>query len=88
MTTKTLTTGDAVKVIYDVLSEIAPEVESSEIDMSVDLTEQLDLDSMDYLHWLVGINQATGIEIPDRDASHFMTIDGAARYLVEASTRG
>ena len=87
MTTKTLTTGDAVQVIYDVLAEIAPEVDASEIDMSVDLTEQLDLDSMDYLHWLVGINAATGIEIPDRDASHFMTIDGAARYLVDASTK-
>lgn len=86
MTTKTLTTSDAVEVIYDVLTEIAPEVDPSEIDMSVDLTEQLDLDSMDYLHWLVGINARTGIEIPDRDASHFMTIDGAAKYLVEAST--
>jgi acyl carrier protein len=41
---------------------------------------------MDYLHWLVGINARTGIEIPDRDASHFMTIDGAAKYLVDAST--
>lgn len=87
MTTKTLTTSDAVEVIYDVLSEIAPEVDPSEIDTAVDLTDQLDLDSMDYLHWMVGINARTGIEIPDRDASHFMTIDGAARYLVEASTR-
>ena len=86
MTTKTLTTDDAVTVIYDVLAEIAPEVDASEIDMSVDLTEQLDLDSMDYLHWLVGINARTGIEIPDRDASHFMTIDGVAKYLVDAST--
>lgn len=87
MTTKTLTTSDAVDVIYDVLGEIAPEIDASEIDKSVDLTDQLDLDSMDYLHWLVGINARTGIEIPDRDASHFMTIDGAARYLVDASTK-
>ena len=88
MTTKTLARSDAVKVIYDVLGEIAPEVDASEIDMSLDLTEQLDLDSMDYLHWLVGINAATGIEIPDRDASHFMTIDGAATYLCNASAEG
>lgn len=87
MTTKTLKTSDAVAVIYDVLAEIAPEVDASEIEMSIDLTEQLDLDSMDYLHWLVGINARTGIEIPDRDASHFMTIDGAARYLVDASEK-
>ena len=88
MTTKTLATSDAVKVIYDVLADIAPEVDASEIDMAVDLTEQLDLDSMDYLHWLVGINAATGIEIPDRDAAHFMTIDGAAKYLCDASAKG
>lgn len=88
MTTKTLTTSEAIKVIYDVLAEVAPEVDAAEIDMDLDLTEQLDLDSMDYLHWLVGINATTGIEIPDRDASHFMTIDGAARYLVEASVKG
>lgn len=88
MTTRTLTTSDAVDVIYDVLGEIAPEIDVAEIDMSTDLTEQLDLDSMDYLHWLVGINARTGVEIPDRDASHFMTIDGAAKYLVDATSGG
>jgi acyl carrier protein len=88
MTTKTLTTSEATEVIYRVLGEIAPEVDPSEIDISLDLTEQLDLDSMDYLHWLVGINAATGIEIPDRDASEFLTIDGASRYLAEKSARG
>lgn len=88
MTTRTLTTSDATRVIYEVLGEVAPEVDPNEIDTSVDLTEQLDLDSMDYLHWLVGINTATGIEIPDRDASEFLTIDGASRYLVEKSARG
>lgn len=85
MTTKTLTTDEATKVIYDVLAEVAPEVDPTDIDTSVDLTEQLDLDSMDYLHWLVGINQVTGIEIPDRDASEFLTIDGASNYLVDKS---
>jgi acyl carrier protein len=88
MTTKTLTTHEATEVIYRVLAEIAPEVDPSEIDTSLDLTEQLDLDSMDYLHWLVGINAATGIEIPDRDASEFLTIDGASKYLADKSAIG
>ena len=87
MTANTLTTQEATEVIYRVLAEIAPEVDPSEIDTAVDLTDQLDLDSMDYLHWLVGINAATGIEIPDRDASVFLTIDGASRYLSQASAK-
>jgi acyl carrier protein len=72
-------------IIFQVLGEIAPEVEPSQVDDSVDLTEQLDLDSMDYLTWMLGINAETGVEIPQRDVSKFLTIDGAVAYLVAHS---
>lgn len=78
-----MNTQQAIDTIFDVLADIAPEIDRSEVDPSVDLTEQLDLDSMDYLTWLVGINQVTGVEIPQRDVSRFLTIDGAAAYLVD-----
>lgn len=38
---------------------------------------------MDYLDWMVGINEATGIDIPQRVASRFLTIAGAVTCLVE-----
>jgi acyl carrier protein len=75
----------ARQIIYSVLGEIAPEVDASTVDESVDLTEQLDLDSMDYLNWMLGINAETGIDIPQRDVSQFLTIDGAVGYLVAHS---
>jgi acyl carrier protein len=77
-----MNTQEAKTVIFKVLGEIAPEVDASTIDHGLDLTEQLDLDSMDYLAWMLGINEATGIEIPQRDVSRFLTIDGAADFLV------
>jgi acyl carrier protein len=77
-----MTKEQAVAVILDVLGQVAPEVDPASVDPAVDLTEQLDLDSMDYLNWLLGINQATGIEIPQRDVSRFLTVDGASEYLV------
>jgi acyl carrier protein len=52
------------------------------VNHSLDLTEQLDLDSIDYLNWLLGISESVGIDIPQRDVSRFLTIDGAAEYLV------
>jgi len=76
----------ARKVIFDVLGDIAPEVDESTVDDDHDLTEQLDLDSMDYLNWMVGINEVTGVDIPQRDVSRFLTIAGAVAYLVEHST--
>jgi acyl carrier protein len=75
----------ARQTIFEVLGGIAPEVDPATVDDSSDLTEQLDLDSMDYLNWMLGINQATGVEIPQRDVSRFLTIDGAVEYLVSHS---
>jgi acyl carrier protein len=80
-----MNTDEAKTLIFDILEEIAPEVEASDVDHSVDLTEQLDLDSMDYLTWMLAINKRTGIDIPQRDVSKFLTIDGAADYLVSHS---
>jgi acyl carrier protein len=76
---------EAKSLIFEVLADIAPEVDAKQVDPSMDLTDQLDLDSMDYLAWMLGINHATGIEIPQRDVSKFLTIDDAARYLVDHS---
>lgn len=80
-----MTIAEAKAVIFGVLADIVPEVDPGRVDHTLELTEQIDLDSMDYLAWLLGIGQATGIEIPQRDVSEFLTIDSAARYLVEHS---
>jgi len=77
-----MTTDEAKTLIFRVLADIAPEIDPATIAGDVDLTEQIDLDSMDYLGWMVGISEATGIDIPQRDVSRFLTIDGAAAFLV------
>jgi acyl carrier protein len=79
-----MTPNEALAVILSVLADIAPEVDADDVDPGVDLTEQLDLDSMDYLNWMLGINQETGIEIPERDYPKFLTLNGAVDYLVGA----
>lgn len=78
-----MTREQARDLIFDVLADIAPEVDRDRVDDSLDLTEQLDLDSMDYLTWMIGISEKTGLDIPQRDVSRFLTIDGAVGYLVD-----
>jgi acyl carrier protein len=73
----------ARQLIFDALADIAPEVDRDEVEDTIDLTEQLDLDSMDYLTWMIAISEETGLEIPQRDVSKFLTVDGAVGYLVE-----
>jgi len=78
-----MTPQQARQIIFDVLTDIAPEVDRNTVDDNRDLTEQLDLDSMDYLTWMIGIAEQTGIDIPQRDVSEFLTIATAVTYLVE-----
>lgn len=72
----------ARRTIMTALADVAPEVDAAGIDPETDLTEQLDLDSMDYLNWLLEIHRTTGIDIPERDYNRLMTIAAATEYLV------
>jgi acyl carrier protein len=72
-------------VIRDELARIAPEIDFEALDPAVDLREQADLDSMDYLNFLTALHQRLGIEIPDADAQKLATLDGALAYIARKS---
>lgn len=74
-------------VIREELARLAPEVEFDQLDPAVDLREQVDLDSMDFLNLQIGLHQRLGVEIPERDAAKLATLDGAAAYIEAALGR-
>jgi len=67
------------------LIEVAPEVDPASIDPRAVLTEQLDIDSMDFLNVVVAVHERTGIEIPERDYPKLATLEGAVAYLAAAA---
>jgi acyl carrier protein len=68
-----------------VLSRIAPEADLGAVPADADLSEELDLDSMDFLNFVTGLLETTGIEVPERDYPLLQTLDGGVRYLVDHS---
>jgi len=76
------------EVVVAALTEVAPEIDGASIDPQAVLTEQLDIDSMDFLNFVVAVHEETGIEIPERDYPKLSTLDGAVVYLTNAQTRG
>ena len=71
-------------LVISVLTEVAPDIDATAIDPDTDLTEQLDIDSMDFLNIVVAINEQTGIEIPERDYPKLSTLNDAVDYLAHA----
>ncbi len=63
------------------LRTIAPEVEADEIVPDRPLRDQVDLDSMDWLHVIVGLHQRFGVEIPEADYARLATLDAIVAYL-------
>lgn len=67
--------------VLTVLGQVAPEADLGSVDPAEDLRDQLDLDSMDILNLAIGLFQATGVEVPERDYPRLVTVDGCVEYL-------
>jgi acyl carrier protein len=68
-----------------VLGGIAPEADLERLDPGADLRETLDLDSMDFLNFVVGLHEATGVEVPESDYALLSTLGGCVEYLAARS---
>ncbi len=67
------------------LGRMAPEADLEAIDPRQDLREHLDLDSMDFLNFALGLNELFGLDVPERDYLRMSTLDGCVGYLVDRS---
>jgi len=76
-----MTRDELRATVLRVLGGIAPEADPEALKPDVDLREQLDLDSMDILNFVVGLHAALGVEIPEADYGRFVTLDRGVEYL-------
>jgi len=68
-------------VVREELGNIAPEMDLTTLDPSADLREAVDIDSMDFLNFVIAVHRRLGVEIPELDYPKLATLDGAVTYL-------
>ncbi|MEO1060113.1 MAG: phosphopantetheine-binding protein [Actinomycetota bacterium] len=76
-----LTVDTARSILVEVLCDVAPDLDPSDLDDDADLFDDLGLDSMDVLNVATGIYDRTGIEVPEVDYPRLVSIGGGADYL-------
>ncbi len=75
-------TQDEIRgVVLRVLGQIAPEAELSKLKLNLRIRDQLDLDSMDVLNFVVGLHKELGVDIPEADYPKLVTLDSCVAYL-------
>jgi acyl carrier protein len=72
---------DIQERVLAVLAGLAPEVDVHQLKPGIRLRDQLDLDSMDFLNFLIGIDAELGVDIPEADYPHLGTLDSIYAYL-------
>ena len=77
----TMTDQDLREIVLATLCRIAPEVAPDELRPGVPLRDQVDLDSMDWLNFLVGLNGRLGVDIPEADYRKLVTLEDLLAYL-------
>jgi len=78
-----MTTDELRDTVLRMLGEIAPEVDPDTVKPDVDFREQLDLDSMDFLNFVIAVDQELHVEIAEADYPRLSTLDGFVAYLGE-----
>jgi acyl carrier protein len=51
------------------------------VNPAADLREAIDIDSMDFLNFVIAIHHRLGIDIPEIDYPKLVTLDGAFAYI-------
>jgi acyl carrier protein len=75
-------TRDEIKqIVLQALGEIAPEADLTTIKPDLRIRDQVDLDSMDMLNFIIALHKTLQIEIPESDYPKLLTLDDCSEYL-------
>lgn len=73
---------EARQVVVELLEGIAPDQDLESVAGNAPLTESLDLDSLDFLNFVVGLDERVGLHTPESDYPKLGTLDAAVDYVV------
>jgi acyl carrier protein len=79
-----VTEGEIRVRVIKTLSGIVPGLDARALKPGGRLRDQVDVDSMDFLNFLIALQQEFGVEVPESDAAKLATVDACVEYFSEA----
>ena len=76
-----MTPGEIREEVLDILSDIAPDEDMSNLDDDTAFRDQLELDSMDFLDIVMELRKRYRVQIPEEDYEHLASMSSTVRYL-------
>jgi acyl carrier protein len=73
------------QTIVVLLQQIAPDTTPSTLKLEENIRETLNIDSFDFLQFIIALHEKTGVEIPEEDYGKINTIQNAIEYIQNKS---
>lgn len=67
--------------IFRGLRQVAPEIDPSTLSPAESIREALDIDSFDFLQFLIALCRETGVNVPESDYEKVFTLAGLFGYF-------
>ena len=72
---------DAETAVRRALAGVAPEADLDALARDADLQDELDLDSMDFLNFLIAVADLTGVHVPESEYGRVRTLGDCVEYV-------
>ena len=76
-----MTTVDIKEEVLDILRDITPDEDLTQLDDEVAFRDQMELDSMDFLDIVMELRKRHRIQIPEEDYEHLASMNSTVEYL-------
>lgn len=76
-----MTTTEVRDIVLNIINDIAPDEDTTNLKDEVGLREQLDLDSMDFLDIVMELRKRHKVEVPAEDYPKLATMASCVSYL-------
>jgi acyl carrier protein len=81
-------TKDEIRgTVLRILGEIAPEADLSRLKPELNFRDQLDIDSMDFLNFVIRLDEELHVAIPEAEYPQLFTLDGSVEFLSSLKKR-
>jgi acyl carrier protein len=76
-----MTRDDLRAIVVRALTGVAPEIDPARVPPDRVLRQEFDLDSMDFLNFVIALHRQSGVEVPESDYGRLSTLGSAVEYL-------
>ena len=76
-----MTKEEIKSALMEIVAEIIPDEDLTNLKGDIPIREQVELDSMDFLDIIMELRKRYGIEVPEDDYTQLATIESSVTYL-------